>query len=267
MATSTARSMRGNSGEFFVLLGLALCVLSFSSVVRCQDPDEVLDFCIAVGATSAPAPSNVWQTGTEEGSWDSPSDPSHMGVATVFNETTDSTFLCKDVNTVTAKDFVFQGLANAGTVTSKQGSLVTKAFVNEFPAVNTLGISAARIDFVKNGLNPPHEHPRATELLYVLSGSLLVGFVDTSNTLFQQTLETGDLFVFPEGLLHFEMEVGNGPASAFSAFDSQNPGTLQTVEALLGSNPQISKDVIESAFAINDNTFGALLSGFHHVSP
>lgn len=270
MATAAARSTRCNSGEFLVLLGLAVCLLSLSSVVRCDDPDEVLDFCIAVLGTEptplSSAPSQVWQTGTEDGSWDHPSGPSQMGVATPFNDTTSSDFACKDLKTVSATDFVFNGLAKAGTVTSKLGSLVTKASVSEFPAVNTLGISLARIDFVKNGLNPPHVHPRATELLYVLSGSLLVGFVDTTNTLFQQTLQTGDLFVFPEGLVHFQLEVGYGPASALSSFDSQNPGTLQSVKALLGSNPPISKDVIEASFGIDDKTFGSLLWGFSQVN-
>lgn len=261
MATAAARSLRPNCSKSLVLLGLAVCLLSWSSVVRGDDPDPVLDFCIAEFGQNT----GVWQTGTEDGDWTGQSDPSQIGVAIAFNDTTDSDFPCKDLSAVKVTDFVFGGLANPGKVTSTEGSKVTKASVTEFPGLNTLQLSAARIDFSKNGLNPPHVHPRATELLYVLSGSLFVGFVDTNNTLFEQTLQTGDLFVFPKGLLHFQMEVGQGTASALSSFDSQNPGTSQSVAALLGSNPAISANVIEAAFDIDHKTFSNLVWGFSQV--
>jgi quercetin dioxygenase-like cupin family protein len=259
MALGTAaRSTRSSAGEMLVWLGLAVCLLSFNAgVVRSQDPDEVLDFCVAVLGTSTQN-TGVWQTGTEDSSWTAPSDPSQMGVAAPLNDTTDSIFPCKDVNTVTVNDFIFQGLAQVQKVTNELGALVTLAGVTQFPALNTLGISTARIDFLKNGLNPPHLHPRATEVLYVLSGSLLVGFVDTNNDLFQQTLQTGDVFVFPQGLLHFEMEVGWGPASAFSGFNSQNPGKETIVTDLLGANPPISAVVIETALNIDQKAFQGL---------
>jgi quercetin dioxygenase-like cupin family protein len=56
----------------------------------------------------------------------------------------------------------------------------------------------ARLDFAQGGLVPPHTHPRATEILFVVEGSLLVGFVSISNQLFATTINTGDVFVFPE---------------------------------------------------------------------
>jgi quercetin dioxygenase-like cupin family protein len=56
----------------------------------------------------------------------------------------------------------------------------------------------ARLDFAQGGLVPPHTHPRATEILFVVEGSLLVGFVSISNQLFVTTINTGDEFVFPE---------------------------------------------------------------------
>ncbi|XP_034197743.1 putative germin-like protein 9-2 [Prunus dulcis] len=46
---------------------------------------------------------------------------------------------------------------------------------------------------------PPHTHPRSAELLFLVDGTLGVGFVDTKNHLFTQTLQAGDLFVFPKG--------------------------------------------------------------------
>lgn len=58
--------------------------------------------------------------------------------------------------------------------------MVTPANVVQIPGLNTLGISLARVDNAPYGLNPPHIHPRATEILTVLEGTLYVGFV-TSN--------------------------------------------------------------------------------------
>jgi len=62
------------------------------------------------------------------------------------------------------------------TIKSKVGSNVM-----QLPGLNTLGISLARIDYAPLGQNSPHTHPRATEILTVLEGTLYVGFV-TSNT-------------------------------------------------------------------------------------
>ncbi|RWR81864.1 germin-like protein subfamily 1 member 14 [Cinnamomum micranthum f. kanehirae] len=81
--------------------------------------------------------------------------------------------------------------------------------------VNTLGISLARLDFALYGENPPHTHPRATDILTVLEGTLYVGFVPSNqdnNTLITKVLNEGDVFVFPIGLIHFQANIGYTPA-------------------------------------------------------
>lgn len=261
MATSSA------SREFLACLGVALCVLLFSSVVQCKDPDQLQDFCVAsiptqpaatTPATPTTPTSPAYPSGADADTWEPANDASHIGVATVeFNETNVSTFPCK--SPVSARDFAFSGLTNFTKNIGVLGSKVTFAFVTQFPAVNTLGISGARIDFAKNGVNPPHEHPRGTELFYILKGTVYAGLVDTNNNLYQTTLTEGDLFVFPVGLVHYQMEVGEGEASAFAAFDSQNPGRLDVVASLLGSNPPVQKEVIESAFGVDFHTYSSLL--------
>ncbi|CAN4108225.1 unnamed protein product [Withania somnifera] len=78
-----------------------------------------------------------------------------------------------------------------------------------FKSVSTC-ISLARIDFAPYGLNPPHTHPRGTEVLAVHEGTLYVGFVlsnpgpNMKNKLFTKILHPGDVFVFPIGLIHFQ---------------------------------------------------------------
>lgn len=65
---------------------------------------------------------------------------------------------------------------------NKFGSMVTNVNVTQFPGLNTLGISLARIDYAPLGVNTPHIHPRATELLTVLEGTLYLGFVTSNPT-------------------------------------------------------------------------------------
>ncbi|KAE9446756.1 hypothetical protein C3L33_21353, partial [Rhododendron williamsianum] len=72
-------------------------------------------------------------------------------------------FACK--TNFCASDFFFAGLATPQPTNNTLGSIVTLASVFQVPGLNTLGVSMNRIDFAPGGLNPPHEHPRATEIL------------------------------------------------------------------------------------------------------
>ncbi|CAE6205812.1 unnamed protein product [Arabidopsis arenosa] len=160
---------------------------------------------------------------------------------------------CKDPKLVTAADFFFSGLQNARPITSPVGSTVTAVNVNNLPGLNTLGISVARIDYAVNGQNPPHTHPRASEILYVATGTLYVGFVTSNpeNRLFSKTLYEGDVFVFPEGLIHFQVNVGKYPAVALAGLSSQNPGVITIADTVFGSNPQIDPGFLASAFQVD----------------
>lgn len=134
------------------------------------------------------------------------------------------------------------------------GSNVTAIDVNNLPALNTLGISVARIDFAPRGLNPPHIHPRATEILIVIEGTLYVGFVSSNqnnNHLITKVLNKGDVFVFPISLIHFQFNVGVGKAVAIASLSSQNPGVINIANAVFGSNPSISPEVLAKGFQVN----------------
>jgi len=161
---------------------------------------------------------------------------------------------CKDPKLATADDFFFSGLQNARPVANAVGSNVTAVNVNNLPGLNTLGISLVRIDYGVNGQNPPHTHPRATEILLVAEGTLLVGFVTSNgdgNRLFSKTLNVGDVFVFPEGLIHFQANIGKSPAVAFAALSSQNPGVVGIANTVFGSNPAIDPKVLVKAFQLD----------------
>ncbi|KAF8032112.1 hypothetical protein BT93_D1126 [Corymbia citriodora subsp. variegata] len=155
-------------------------------------------------------------------------------------------FACKDPKMVQADDFFFSGLYLAGNTSNSVGSRVTPVTTAQLPGLNTLGVALTRIDYAIGGINPPHTHPRATELLTVIEGSLEVGFVTSNpeNRFISKVLSKGDVFVFPVGLIHFQRNAGMMNAIAISAFSSQNPGAITIGNAVFGSMPDIATDVL-----------------------
>ncbi|KAK4361538.1 hypothetical protein RND71_020490 [Anisodus tanguticus] len=81
--------------------------------------------------------------------------------------------VCKDPNLAKADDFFASGLNVSGKIVrQKFGYPGTIVDVNHMPGLNTLGISIARADFEPKGLIPLHTHPRATELITILEGTI-----------------------------------------------------------------------------------------------
>ncbi|KQK05583.1 germin-like protein 8-4 [Brachypodium distachyon] len=175
-------------------------------------------------------------------------------------------FPCKDPMAVVADDFFNKAMLDKprDTMTSKVGSNVTNINIANFPGLNTLGISLARIDYAPLGVNTPHIHPRATELLTVLEGTLYLGFVTSNpNRLFSKVVTKGDVFVFPKAMIHFQMNLAHDkPAAALSSLNSQNPGVITIANAVFGSKPPISDDVLAKAFQVEKDLIKWLKSQF-----
>ncbi|KAH6812623.1 germin-like protein 6 [Perilla frutescens var. frutescens] len=165
--------MKTSSKQLFLLIAVvSLCSL----LVAATDPDPVLDFCVSVNETEA----KVFVNGR----------------------------ICKDPTTVKTDDFYFAGALNvAHEIVSPLGIALTPVFEPQLPGLNTQGLSMTRVDYLPHGLNPPHTHPRATEVITVLEGKLYAGFMTANpvdpNRLFARILYPGDVFVFPRGLMHF----------------------------------------------------------------
>ncbi|KAK2991026.1 hypothetical protein RJ640_018021 [Escallonia rubra] len=171
---------------------------------------------------------------------------------------------CKSPSLVQATDFSISGLHMVGNTSNAVGSKVTPVTVAQLPGLNTLGISLVRLDYAPWGINPPHTHPRASEILTVLEGSLEVGFVTSNpeNRLISKVLQKGDVFVFPVGLIHFQRNAGHVNAVAIAALSSQNPGVIPIANAVFGSNPHISNDILVRAFQVDKNVVGSIQSKF-----
>ncbi|PIN05447.1 hypothetical protein CDL12_22012 [Handroanthus impetiginosus] len=213
--------MLGNCFTLFMATMAVIC-----SVGSAYDPDPLQDFCVAVDDSKAA----VFVNGK----------------------------ICKDPKFVTPNDFSISGLNRVGNISSLVGSAVTKVFVDQLPGLNTLGISLVRIDYAPYGLNPPHIHPRASEILVVMEGTLYAGFITSNpqnpnmrNKLFAKILHPGDVYVFPKGLIHFQYNVGKGNAVAFASLNSQDPGIITLANALFGSEPPLNSDVLAKAFHLD----------------
>jgi len=59
------------------------------------------------------------------------------------------------------------------------------------------------------------------------------------------------VFVFPEGLIHFQLNNGHKNAVAIAAIGSQTPGMITIANAVFGSKPHIHDDVLAKAFLVD----------------
>ncbi|GMH18973.1 hypothetical protein Nepgr_020814 [Nepenthes gracilis] len=222
-------------GVELVLAYVAVLLAMASTVAFATDPTQLQDFCVGV----------------------------NNPVEGVFV----NGLFCLNPVQVTANDFLYKGLNIAGNTNNKQGSSVTLVDATNLSGLNTLGISIARLDFAPYGLIPPHTHPRATEILTVIEGTLYVGFVTSNsangtNQLFAKVLNQGDVFVFPQGLIHFQLNIGKTAAVAISGLSSQNPGVILVANAVFGATPPISIDVLTKAFQVDNKVIQDLEAQF-----
>ncbi|PKI46992.1 hypothetical protein CRG98_032617 [Punica granatum] len=171
-------------------------------------------------------------------------DPSQLqDICVAVDEPKNAVFVngkfCKNPNLTVADDFLFRGINIPRNTNNSVGSIVTMVAVDQLPGLNTLGISLARIDYAPSGLNPPHIHPRATEVIMCVQGELYVGFV-LSN------------------------QLGNRltAAVAISSLSSQNPGVITIANAVFGSKPPINSKVLTKAFQVDKKIIDYLQSQF-----
>ncbi|XP_009773221.1 germin-like protein subfamily 1 member 17 [Nicotiana sylvestris] len=177
--------------------------------------------------------------------------------------------ICKDPKLATTDDFFASGLNVSGNIVrAKFGYSVTVVDVNTMPGLNTLGISFIRADIEPRGLIPLHTHQRATELITILEGTIYAGFLlpDSPNIfksrLFSKILNPGDVFVIPQGLIHFQYNVGNKKATVLASFNSQNPGFVMIPYSIFASDPPILDDVLAKGFQLDKKVIKQLQKKF-----
>lgn len=204
--------------HYFLLFQLIFALFSLMDFVKC-DPEPLYDYCVA----NTKKYSDFFLNGVP----------------------------CINPDYALANHFATSALSEIGDM-NQFGFNATLTNTHNLPGLNTLGLAMARIDIAANGLVPPHSHPRASEVIILLEGSLLVGFVDTSNHLYTQQLRSGDCFVFPKGLIHFLYNINpQKPTLVISGLSSQNPGAQISSLAAFTSKPLIPDVVLQKGFKVN----------------
>ncbi|PHU14043.1 Germin-like protein subfamily 1 member 15 [Capsicum chinense] len=208
----------------------------FSSPAYAYDSNPLQDICVAVNDTQA----SVFVNGK----------------------------ICKDPNLAKADDFFVSGLNVSGSAVPGFGFSSKFVNVNNMPGLNSLGISIARADLEPQGLVPLHTHPRATELMTVLEGTVYSGFLVPDavsffkSRLFSKILNPGDVFVFPIGLMHFQYNLGRKKATMLASYNSQNPGIVTIPSSISTSNPPIISDVLAKGFQLSTTEIAELQKKF-----
>jgi quercetin dioxygenase-like cupin family protein len=165
-----------------------------------------------------------------------------------------------NVTTFDGSFFTFTGMRALVGAQPPSALKVSKVSAAEFPALIGQSVSYAVLQFPAGTTNPPHVHPRSAELLFLAGGSLQVGFVDTTNKLFTQTLQAGDMFIFPKGLVHFQYNAdAQNTALAISAFGSASAGTVSLPTTLFATS--IDDNILALAFKTDVATIQALKVG------
>ncbi|XP_073119915.1 germin-like protein subfamily 1 member 13 [Henckelia pumila] len=211
------------AGRFVLFLVILAAV---SSVSYAADPDPLQDFCVG------------------------------------FNDSESAVLVngkfCKNPEHVTPHDFVYSGLDIAGNTSNPLGSNLTQVFQDQLPGLNHQGVATVKIELAPKGLNPPHAHPRASEIIFVYQGTMYVGFVAANpsnpnlpNKLYAKILYPGQVYVFPRGAIHFQYNVGKTRAVAYASFNSQNPGVVRIASSLFGSEPPVDPVLLAKAFQID----------------
>lgn len=159
-------------------------------------------------------------------------------------------------STITGDYFTSTILRNGTGLASPAKFAIKRVNSEAFTALTGLGISTALLEYLPGGINTLHTHPRGTEVLTVVTGELNVGLVDSGNKLYTKVLQKYDVFVFPKGLVHYQINLSNETVFAYAAFSSSNPGTISLPGNIFASG--IEDIVLEAAFKVKDDIIDQL---------
>jgi oxalate decarboxylase/phosphoglucose isomerase-like protein (cupin superfamily) len=145
------------------------------------------------------------------------------------------------------------------------GGRILVANEANFPFLVGEGIAGAVAFIEPCGMNSPHTHPRATELLTVVEGQLEVGFVMENglfaaaakdiNALafpFNTTLNQFEATIFPQGSIHFQFNPTCERAIFTAALNNADPGTSQ---------------IAQNFFTLPDEIVDITLGGKNKIDP
>jgi hypothetical protein len=142
--------------------------------------------------------------------------------------------------------------------------------VQTFPILTNLGISTTVAFLGACGINSPHVHPRATEFLTAVNGSISFGYVlenglvDAPNSPeIAGTLKTFEGTVFPQGSIHFQFNNNCDNATFVAALNSEDPGTNQIAQGFFALN----EDLVNATLGFPKTIDGSNIKEFRNKLP
>ncbi|KAK3675396.1 hypothetical protein LTR78_004906 [Recurvomyces mirabilis] len=127
----------------------------------------------------------------------------------------------------------------AGAGQGGQGDL---SYVGNWPILLDLGVAMSMGFMNPCGMNTPHTHNRATELLIVVQGNNVhTSFIQESGlvTPITTTLNQYQGAVLPIGSIHYEFNDSCEPAVFVAAFSNEDPGLSRTAQNFFGEDGSI----------------------------
>jgi oxalate decarboxylase/phosphoglucose isomerase-like protein (cupin superfamily) len=138
-------------------------------------------------------------------------------------------------------DWLFDFTSGLGTTQTAGGNL-TVANVANFPALFANGLAMAVAQIGPCGLNTPHTHPRATELLYLVTGEMESGFIEENGARFVKNAMTkGQGTLIPQGSVHYQLNTGCDPVIFVAALNDEDPGASQIAQLFFGLPPNVTQ--------------------------
>jgi len=145
------------------------------------------------------------------------------------------------LNVLNDTDWLFDFTSSPSTVSTAGGN-ITAANVANFPALFANGLAMTVGQMAPCGLNTPHTHPRATEILYLVSGTMEAGFIEENGARFvKNNLTPGQGTLFPQGSIHYQINTGCDPVLFVAVLNNEDPGTSQIAQRFFGLPQNITQ--------------------------
>ena len=134
--------------------------------------------------------------------------------------------------------------------TNGEGGVIRTVNAKAWSPLKGSNIAFSLVTLKPCGINLPHVHPRANEVLYMISGrDLQTAFAEEnpSNRTVVNILKAGDITIFPMGLIHFQQNYACEDVTFMTSLDNDDPGTMTIASHLF----DLPTEAVASALNVN----------------
>jgi oxalate decarboxylase/phosphoglucose isomerase-like protein (cupin superfamily) len=104
-------------------------------------------------------------------------------------------------NTSKPSDYLYD-LGASTCISSGTGGKVKGVFGKQLPSLIPADLSMILFTLGPCSLDLPHIHPRASEFIYLINGTLRTSFIDDNGKVITNDLTPGQVTLIPQGLIH-----------------------------------------------------------------